>query len=60
MSIIEKAANKLGAVSDAKNETQPVPNSAESLIEGALSKQRGAPTETLVAVPMVIAVKTAV
>ena len=52
MSIIEKAANKLGAVSDAKNETKPVPNSAEGLIEGALSKQRGAPAETLVAVPM--------
>ncbi len=51
MSIIEKAANKLGVVSDAQK-IGPVPLSSDSLIEGALSKQRSAAPETLVAIPM--------
>jgi len=51
MSIIEKAANKLGVAAVAPHENLPAHGASESLIEGALSKQRNA-AETLVAVPM--------
>ena len=51
MSIIEKAANKLGVAAVAPHEIPPAHGASESLIENALSKQRNA-AETLVAVPM--------
>lgn len=52
MSIIEKAANKLGVVSDALSAAPPASSPAESLIEGALNKQRSVLADTLVALPM--------
>ena len=51
MSIIEKAANKLGVAAVAPHEIPPAHGASENLIEGALSKQRNA-AEMLVAVPM--------
>jgi len=52
MSIIEKAANKLGVVSDASSPAQPLATAPESLIEGALNKQRNRVTENLVVAPL--------
>ena len=52
MSIIEKAANKLGVVSDALSAAPPASSPAESPIEGALNKQRSVLADTLVALPM--------
>ncbi|MHB8916025.1 MAG: XrtA-associated tyrosine autokinase [Thiobacillus sp.] len=52
MSIIEKAANKLGVVPDAPSSPlQPVPHASESMIEAALNKQRTVP-EGLVPAPV--------
>ena len=52
MSIIEKAANKLGVVAEqGQVAARPVPAAAESMIEGALNKQRSMTTETVVAAP---------
>lgn len=51
MSIIEKAANKLGVVAEQGQVARPVPAAAESMIEGALNKQRSMTTETVVAAP---------
>lgn len=48
MSIIEKAANKLGVVPD-QGQAQSSPGVSESLIEGALNKQRSMAPESLVA-----------
>ena len=50
MSIIEKAANKLGVVADAQNAPPVV--ASESRIEAAVNKQRKMATENLVAVPV--------
>jgi len=52
MSIIEKAANKLGVVPDAASPPQPVSPASESMIEGALNKQRNQAPENLVAAPL--------
>ena len=52
MSIIEKAANKLGGAPDEKQNIQPVSNASGSLIEGALNKQRAVVADTFVAAPM--------
>lgn len=51
MSIIEKAANKLGVVTEVPNPAQTAPYPSESLIEGALNKQRHHTPENLVATP---------
>lgn len=51
MSIIEKAANKLGGVPDTPSSLQPVPAVSESMIEAAVSKQRTLP-EGLVPAPV--------
>ncbi len=51
MSIIEKAADKLGVVAAQGQAARPVPATTESMIEGALNKQRGMATETVVAAP---------
>ena len=48
MSIIEKAANKLGVVPD-QGQVQSSPGVSESMIEGALNKQRSMAPESLVA-----------
>lgn len=48
MSIIEKAANKLGVIPD-QGTVQASPAVSESLIEGALNKQRSMAPESLVA-----------
>lgn len=52
MSIIEKAANKRGVVSDASSPVQPPSVTSESLIEGALNKQRNMAPESLVVAPV--------
>lgn len=63
MSIIEKAANKLGVVAEQGQVARPAPAATESMIEGALNKQRSMATETMVAAPsepVWVADKTAV
>lgn len=53
MSIIEKAANKLGVVADVQNDPHAAAAPAsESRIEAALNKQRRMATENLVAMPV--------
>ena len=49
MSIIEKAANKLGVVPEAPQKQSA---SAESMIESALNKQRTTAPEPLIAAPV--------
>lgn len=55
MSIIEKAANKLGVVPEVP---QSHPASAESMIESALNKQRTTAPEPLIAAPVEAVVTT--
>ena len=52
MSIIEKAAGKLGVVPEPQREPRQVSGDKESLIESALNKQRAVAAETLVAAPV--------
>ena len=52
MSIIEKAATKLGSTPESKPEIKSVVSASESMIEAALNKQRTVATETFVAVPI--------
>ena len=58
MSIIEKAANKLGVVPGAASSPQPVSPASESMIEGALNKQRNQAPEHLVVAPPLEAIKS--
>lgn len=51
MSIIEKAANKLGTTPEPKPDIKPVSSAPESMIEAALNKQRSTATDSIVAVP---------
>ncbi len=52
MSIIEKAAHKLGGAPEPKQDIKPVASASESMIEAALNKQRAVAADTFVAVPM--------
>ena len=58
MSIIEKAANKLGGGSDASSLPQTVSSTPESTIEGALNKRRNHAHEHLVVAPPLEAIKS--
>ena len=51
MSIIEKAANKLGTTPEPKPDIKSVSSAPESKIEAALNKQRSTATDSIVAVP---------
>lgn len=56
MSIIEKAANKLGVVSDVPAPVETANAPTESLIESALHKQRSAPAQGMAAAPVAPAI----